>query len=234
MPDIRTLLIPAALGSAPPELSKRAVVRAVVQRGGPKLLEATLIPGALFYACLVWGSLGLAYLIAIAWIYGCLLRRLVGRQPVPSVLILGAIGITVRTALAVASGSAFVYFAQPILATVVMGGVFLASLIVGRPLIGRLAGDFWPITPEQAENPRVLSLFRGLTILWAGVNLTLATVAFALLLWLPLTAFLVAKQVSSLGITISAVAITIVWSHRTACQEGLVTAPRPRPAFVTA
>ena len=231
MSDIRSL-VPSVLAAAPPELSKRAVVLAVVRRGGPKLLEATVIPAVLFYACLVWGGLGLAYLIAVAWIYGCLLRRLVGRQPVSSVLILSAIGITVRTAIAVGSGSTFVYFAQPILATVVMGGVFLASLIVGRPLIGRLAGDFWPVTPEMAENPRVVSLFRGLTFLWAGVNLTLATVAFALLLWLPLTAFLVAKQVSSLGITVAAVAVTIIWSHRTACREGLVTAPQPRAAFV--
>jgi hypothetical protein len=220
-------------GAAPPELSKKTVVLAVVRRGGPKLLEATVIPGVLFYACLMWGGLGLAYLTAIAWIYGCLLRRLVQRRAVPLILVFGAIGITVRTVAAVGSGSTFIYFAQPILGTVVTGGVFLLSLVVGRPLIGRLAGDFWPITPEMAENPRVISLFRGLTALWAGVNLATATLTFVLFLCLPLATFVAVKQVSGLGITVTAIAVTIVWSHRIACSEGLVAAPQRRAALVT-
>ena len=215
----------------PPEVSKRAVVLAVARRGGPKILEATIIPGLLFYACLMWGGFGLAYLTAVAWIYGCLLRRLAQRKTVPAVLILGAIGISVRTAIAVASGSSFVYFVQPIVGTVATGGVFLASLVVGRPLIGRLAGDFWPITPEMAKNPRIESLFRKLTLLWGGVNLATAAMTFVLLLCLPLATFVAIKQVSGLGITVSAIALTIVWSHRTACGEGIVTAPRPRAAL---
>jgi hypothetical protein len=225
-------LCPALSGAGPPEFSKRGVVLAVVRRGGPKLLEATIIPGALFYLCLMFGGLGFAYLTAIAWIYGCVVRRLVWHRPIPSILILGAIGITVRTAVAVGSGSTFVYFAQPILGTVATGGVFLLSLVIGRPLIERLAGDFWPITPEMAENPRILALFRGLTILWAAVNLTTATLTFFLLLYLPLTTFVAVKQVSGLGITVAAIAVTITWSHRIACREGVLTAPPPRPALV--
>jgi hypothetical protein len=144
---------------------------------------------------------------------------------VSGILVLASVGITVRTAIAVGSGSTFVYFAQPIVGTVATGGVFLFSIVIGRPLIGRIAHDFWPITPEQAENPNVRSLLRGLTLLWAGVNLTTATVTFGLLLSLPLTTFVAAKQVTGLAVTITAIAVTIVWSHRTACNEGMVTAP---------
>lgn len=216
----------------PPEISKRAVLLAVVRRGGPKLLEATIIPGLLFYVCLVWGGLGLAYFAAISWVYGCVLHRLVRRREISTVLLLGLIGITVRTAVAIGSGSSFVYFAQPILGTVATGCAFLISLVVGRPLIGRLADDFWPITPEMAENPRVLSLFRGLTALWAGVNLATAALTFTLLLSLPLATFVVIKQVAGLGITVTAIAVTIRWSHRTACREGIVTAPPRRSALV--
>jgi len=109
-----------------------------------------------------------------------------------------------------------------------MGGVFLVSIAIGRPMIGRLATDFWPVTPEQADNPRVRSLFRGLTVLWAGVNLATATLTFVLLVWLPLETYVAVKQVSGLGITASAIAITIVWSHRTACREGMVRATPSR------
>jgi hypothetical protein len=46
-----------------------------------------------------------------------------------------------------------------------------------------------------------------------------------LLLWLPLSTFVVAKQVSGWAITLSAIALTIAWSHRTACSEGIVARP---------
>ena len=209
----------------PPVVSRRQVVAVVLRRGGPKLVEATLVPGVLFYVCLVWGGLGLAYLTALTWVYGCIGRRWVQRRPVSVLLVLAAVGITARTAVAVWSGSAFVYFVQPVAATVLTGAVFIVSLVIDRPLIGRFAGDFWPMTPEVAENPGVVSLFRGLTVLWAGVNLTTAALTLGLLLSLPLATFVAVKQVTGLGITVAAIAVTIIWSHRIACREGIVRAP---------
>jgi len=217
-----------AIVEAPPELSKRTIVAAIIRRGGPKLLEASIIPSLLFYTSLAFGSLGLAYLVAIAWTYGCLGGRLLRRQDVSGVLVLASVGITIRTALAVSSGSSFIYFAQPIVGTVVTGAVFLGSIAIGRPLIAKLAHDFWPITPEQAQNPRVRSLLCGLTVLWAGVNLATASVTFVLLVSLPLTTFVAAKQISGLAITLTAIAVTIVWSHRTACREGMISPSRSR------
>lgn len=224
-------LLPDPLGAvaAPPELAKRTVVWAVVQRGGPRLLEASIIPTMLFYTCLAWGSIGWAYAAAIAWTYGAVARRLVARQAVTGVLVLSSVGITIRTALAVGSGSTFVYFAQPIVGTVVTGLVFLGSIAVGRPLVAKLAHDFWPVTPEQAANPRVRRLLRRLTYLWAGVNLATATVTFALLVSMPLATFVALKQATGLAITGTAIAITIAAAHRTACREGMISPRRRGP-----
>jgi hypothetical protein len=209
----------------PPVVSRRQVLAVVVRRGGPKLVEATLVPGVLFYVCLVWGGLGLAYLTALTWVYGCLVRRWVQRRPISVLLALASVGITARTAVAVWSGSAFIYFVQPVAGTVLTGAVFVVSLVIDRPLVGRFAGDFWPMTPEVAENPGIVSLFRGLTVLWAGVNLTTAALTFGLLLSLPLATFVAVKQITGLGITVAAIAVTIIWSHRIACREGIVRAP---------
>lgn len=227
------VLVPGATTDGPPEppeLSKRTIVAAVLRRGGPRLLEASIIPSLIFYTALAWGSIGWAYLAAIAWTYGCVTRRLVGGEQVTGVLVLAAVSITIRTALAVGSGSTFVYFAQPIIGTVITGAVFLVSIALGRPLIAKLAHDFWPITPEQAEIPRVRTLMRSLTLLWAGVNLATATMTFILLMSLPLTTFVAAKQVSGLAITLTAIALTIAWSHRTAVDEGIVSATCRRRA----
>ena len=220
----RTAMDPAD----PPEVSKRQVVRVVVRRGGPKLLEATVVPAVLFYAALLWGGVGLAYVAAVLWIYGCVLWRVVRGRTVHTILILGAIGITLRTALAIGTGSTFVYFAQPIMLTVVTAGLFLATLWVGRPMIERLAGDFWPVTPEMAANPRVHALFRGLTLLWAGVNLANAILTFVLLVTVPLVTFVAVKQVVILGINAIAVMATISWAHHIACGEGIVARPGAR------
>ena len=214
-------------GEALPELKKRTIVASVAKRGGPRLLEASFIPSALFYTALSFGSIGAAYLVAIAWTYGCLGRRLWLGAPVTGVLVLASVGITLRTALAVGSGSTFVYFAQPIIVTIGTAAVFLVSIALGRPMIAKLAHDFWPITPEQSALPRVRRLMVGLTVLWAGVNLATASVTLVLLLSLDLTTFVAAKQVTGLAITLSAIAVTIVWSHRTARAEGIL-APGPR------
>src|SRR2546423_6481217 len=186
------------------EPSKLAIFAMVVRRSGPHLIEATIVPAVLFYVCLLAAGLGAAYIAALSWSYAALGRRVVGRDPVPPILVIGVIGITVRTLVAVISRSSFVYFFQPVLTSVAMGGVFLVSVAIGRPLIATLAHEFWPLSPEVAARPRVVRLFRRLTLLWAGVNLASAALTLGLLVSLPLGAFLAVKQLSALGVTAGA------------------------------
>jgi hypothetical protein len=211
------------------EPSKRGILASVVRRSGPHLFEATLVPAVLFYGCLVAVGLGAAYVVTLGWAYAALVRRIVRRDPVPPILVLSVVGITVRTAVAVISGSAFVYFLQPVLGSVAMGGVFLVSIAVGRPLIATLADEFWPITAEVHARPGVLRLFRRLTLLWAGVNLASAAVTTALLVSLPLGTFLALKQLFGLGLTAAAVFLTVSMALGTARREGLAAGPFPGP-----
>jgi hypothetical protein len=213
-----TLLVPRA------QPTRRSILVAIAVRSGPRLIEATVIPAILFYLCLTWASVSVAILVALGWSYIAVLRRLARHRPVPPILVLAVTGISVRTLVALASGSTFIYFLQPILTTVVMGGVFLLSLAVGRPLVGRLASEFCPLTPEDAMRPAVARLFRGLTVLWAGVNLASATTTLVLLLFLPVATFVAAKTISGLFITCLGIAWTVSWSLRTARREGMVPA----------
>ncbi|MCU1463590.1 MAG: putative rane protein [Acidimicrobiales bacterium] len=209
----------------PPELSKLGIFAAVVRRCGPHLIEATVVPAVVFYACLVAFGLGAAYVGALTWSYAALARRLVRHQAVPALLVLSVIGLTVRTLVAIVSHSSFLYFFQPVLATVAMGGVFLVSVGIGRPLIGRLADEFWPITEEMAVHPGVLRLFRDLTLLWAAVNLVSAALTLCLLVTLPIGAFVAVKQLSGLAISGGAVFLTISRSLATARREGFAAQP---------
>ncbi len=143
-----------------PVVSKLSVFFAVVARSAPRLIEASLIPSALFYCCLVFVGIGAAYAAAVLWLYAAVASRLVRHRPVPPLLVLGAIGITVRTTVAIASGSTFFYFAQPVLGSLVVGCVFLVSIAVGRPMVQALALEFWPLTPDMLAHPAVGRLLR--------------------------------------------------------------------------
>src|SRR5687767_13097497 len=212
-------------------LSRAAVFWSVVRRSGPHLLEASLIPTALFYGCLTIAGLGTAYAAALLWLYASVLVRLVTHRPIPPLLVLGVIGITVRTTVAVASGSSFVYFAQPVASSLVMAGVFLISIALGRPMIEKLALEFWPLTPELLALPSVSRLLRGLTFLWAGVNLAIGLTTLTLLVSVPLATYVAVKQLASLAITGVGIAITIDRSLRVARDEGYVIEPDVAPRF---
>lgn len=216
----------------PPEFSKRAILAAVVRRSGPHLIEATVIPAVLFYCCLIAFGLGAAYGAALGWSYAAVARRKLSHRPVPPMLVLGVIGITVRTLVAIVSRSPFIYFFQPVLGSVAMACVFLISVGIGRPLIGRLAGEFWPMTPEVAARPRVLRLFRNLTLMWGALNLASAALTLTFLVSLPLGVFLAAKQVSAFGITALGVFVTVSMSLTTGRREGLAAVAlwQPSPA----
>jgi hypothetical protein len=170
----------------------------------------------------------------VGWAYAAVVRRIVRRDAIPPILVLSIVGITIRTLVAVVSRSSFVYFFQPVLGSVAMGGVFLISIAVGRPLIATLAGEFWPITAEVHARPGVVRLFRRLTLLWAGVNLASAVLTTGLLVSLPLGAFLAMKQLCGLGLTATAVLLTVSMSLRTARREGLAGGPSPIPIPIPA
>ena len=206
---------------------KLSVIGAVTKRLVPYLVEATFIPLLLFYLFLMTIDLTAAFLAAMAWTYATMARRLVGRRPIPALLVLSCLGITMRTALYFGSGSSFVYFVQPILRTGLTAVVLGASVLVGRPLIARFASDFCPLTPEVQVRPGIVKLFRRLTYIWAGVNLVAATVSLTLLLTVPTAIFVGTATLAAWALTCTGVVLTVTDAIRTARSEGLATAIGP-------
>jgi uncharacterized membrane protein len=189
-------------------------LRAMARHALPGLVEASLIPLAVFYGALwvvgVWGAL----LAALAWSYTAIARRLVTRTPIPGLLLLGAAGLTARTIMALVSGSVFVYFLQPTLTTVLIAGVFLVSVPAGRPLAERLAGDFCPLPETFMASPPVRRFFARITVLWAFVQLSNAAFSIWLLVTQPVQTYVVARTAASWVLTGGAiVASTLYFKH---------------------
>jgi Protein of unknown function (DUF3159) len=219
--------------TAAPRLAKGPILAAVARRGIPNLVEATIFPAVLFVVVLATLGTGAAMIAVLAWSYGAILRRLLLGRRVPAILVLATLGLTIRTLVGLASGSTFAYFVQPIATTVALAALFLGSVFVRRPVIGRLADDFCPISAEVATRPAIMRLFTGLTVLWAGVHVATAATTFGMLVSLSVPMFVTLKTIACFAITAAAIVVTVVWALNTARREDLVFAPHdPAPVLV--
>jgi len=174
-----------------------------------------LVPLVLFYLAL-WalGPTG-AICAALAWNYLALARRIWKRERLPGILLIATLGLTARSVLALASGnSLFVYFLQPSLATALLGGAFLLSVPLGRPLAEKLAHDFVPLPAWFVTRPRVHKLFVRISLLWALVSLANAAGTIALLVNVPITTYLAAKTGLSAFLTLGGIVVSSWWFRR--------------------
>lgn len=208
--------------------SRWRVARAVGLRLVPALIEATLIPTVIFYSVLVsTRQLAWAILAILVWSYAAVVRRALSGRPIPALLMLVCLGVTIRTFVFLFSGNTFVYFAQPILGTLATATAFGASAVIGRPLIGRFADDFCPLAADVRSRPAISRLFRRLTLLWAAVNLVSAITSVTLLLTVPVPVFVGTRTAAAWVLTFTGVLVTCSESVRVARREGLATAVSP-------
>jgi hypothetical protein len=181
-----------------------------------------VVPGVLFYVSLTMLNVWAALVAALAWCYGAITWRAVTKRRISGLMTLTVVGLTARTALALASGSTFLYFLQPVLSNVVVASLFLLSLATARPVVARLAGDFYPMSADVAKRPRIQQLFRRLTLLWASVSLVKAVITLWLLQSQNLANFVVFKSVLLLALTIGGVLVTVAAAVRVARHENLL------------
>jgi intracellular septation protein A len=197
-------------------------LRSILRRVGMNLLVACVIPGIVFYSMFtafgVWPAIG----ASLVWSYGAIaVRALTGRRA-SGMLLLTAGVLTLRTVVALASHSTFIYFLQPVLTDLLIGTAFLASALTARPVVARLAGDFYPLTDELHARPALRRLFRRLTLLWATALLAKAVVVYVLLVSQPLATFVLAKSILVPITNASCIALTVLAATAVARHEGLL------------
>ncbi|MFW2334793.1 VC0807 family protein [Ilumatobacter sp.] len=200
------------------------VVWAVVRRLFPYLVEATLIPTAMYYAGLVTVGQMWGILAAAACTYVSVSRRILRRRPVPGLLVVASVGISVRVAMYLVNESAFVYFVQPIIKTIATALLFAISVLIGKPLVARFAADFCAFGDDVGGRPAIVSLFRRLTFLWAGAQVTIAAANLTLLLTVPVAVFVGTAAATAWTVMCAGVVITVADAVRTTRNDGLRTA----------
>jgi hypothetical protein len=172
---------------------------------GLSLLVACVIPAVVFYSVFAAAGVWVAILAALGWSYGAIAWRALTGRRTSGLLILTAIVMTGRTVIALATDSTFLYFLQPIISDGVVGTTFLLSLATARPLVARLAGDFYPMDHELSMRPRIRRLFWHLTMMWAVLCLGKAAMTMWLLQSTSLDTFVLVKSITMLSINALAV-----------------------------
>ncbi|MHB8682594.1 MAG: VC0807 family protein [Acidimicrobiales bacterium] len=187
----------------------------------PSLIEGTIGPGALFYLVLVTAGFHGALIAALGWSYLAAARRIVRRERLPGLLLLGIVLVSLRTAVSFATGSAFVYFIQPTAGTFLVAVIFLVTAVLGRPLVERLAHDFCPLDPELTSRPFLRRFFVRVSLLWCIVLTTNAGFVLWLLLRSSLQAFVLERTVVSTVLTAGGIALSVIWFVRAMKEHGI-------------
>lgn len=207
---------PVERRAAPPRL------RDVMARVAVSLATAVVAPTALFAAALVTFNVTTAVLVALAWMTAVMGWRWTAGRPVSGLLLLTMGIMTLKTGITLATGNTFIYFVQPVFVDLVVATVFLGSLCSARPIVTRLASDFYPMDAAIAERPDVRALFRGLTLMWGLVILAKGIITLWLLVSLSTVSFVLIKGGAIVTLTLTAVLVTVVWSVIIGRQGGLL------------
>lgn len=217
--------LPSCQAAAPATLREEQPhphLRAIISRLAMNLTVACVIPALLFYVTLVWFNISAAVLVALAWAYAAILWRRATGRATSGLLLLTAAVLTLRTAFTLATGNTFVYFFQPVISDALLAVIFLLSLASARPVVARLAADFYPMNNDVAARPRIRRLFWNLTLMWALVGLAKGAVTLWLLQTQSVVDFVLFKNLIIISLTVLAVAATVYASAVVARREGLL------------
>ena len=209
----------------------RPALRQVIKHISLAILVANVIPSALFYACLNAGNIWLALSSALLWCYGAMAWRMSTGRAMSGLLVLTLIGLTGKTIFAFASGSTAFYFWQPALTEVAVALLFAASLLTARPLVARVAGDFYPMDDELRSRPRIQQLFWRLTLLWAFIVGAKAIASVWLLSTVSTTTYASLKSIIAPSTAVVGAIVTVLISVHAARREGLLPGRHAVPAF---
>jgi hypothetical protein len=182
--------------------------RPILRHAAGRMFLVTLLPMAVFYWSLAVFGLRPAALVTAALYYAALLTRVVRKKPVLAAALLAAGLLSLRTVVVFCTGSAFLYFIQPVIGTVAVATLFAATAIAGRPVLDRLAHDFCAFPAEMSVHLRQARFFNRLSVVWATTYTINAIGTVWLLTNASLNGFILFKSVLGPAITVAAAAVS--------------------------
>ncbi len=207
--------------TAVPQVIHLASPRTMLAHAARTLLLVSAIPMAVFYLTLSTVGLAAAVAVTAGWYYAGLLIRVARRRPVMGAALLGAGLMTVRAFVTFWTGSAFLFFLQPVAGTIATATALALTALAGRPLLERLIHDFVPLPGPLTDRLRESRFFDYTSLIWSVVYLINAGGTVWLLTNASLGGFLVLKTLLSPLLSGTAVAASYLLFRVLLRREGV-------------
>ena len=115
-------------------------------RGLPQFVGEAVAPVLVFFG--VWKLAGLGpAIVASSVVYLALAVLLLRRGRDVTLIAIGAVFVVIQAIVGLASHSATVYLAQPVVLSALWSLAYFVSVAIGRPLIGVFASAWYPFPP---------------------------------------------------------------------------------------
>jgi intracellular septation protein A len=185
----------------------------IAWRGVPQVVDA-LIPLGLFLLVNAFADIVPAMLAGLAWSIFAVLRRVANSRRVPAIVIVTGALLALRLTIVVVTGSPFLYFLQPTIGTALVALAFLVSVVVGRPLTRRFAGDFLALPATLVRQPHAHRFFVRNSLMWAVVGGCNAAFTYFLLVALSSSEFAITQTALQIIVTVVTVGVSVLWFRR--------------------
>ena len=197
--------------------------RFLLQHGLPTFAVEGFAPVLVFYG--LWRVAPLAVAICAATaLSGAIVWWQARRGRGGGLAIVTAIFLIIQAVVALAAHSATVYLAQSVVFSACWGVAYLASVAVGRPLVGVFANVWYPFPPAFRASAPYRREFGFQSIVWGVYCLARAALRLAALLGPGVGGFVVVSLVTGAPVAVALV-VWGIWHARRAFQALARDAP---------
>lgn len=189
----------------------------MLQRGLPTFAVEGFAPVVLFYC--VWKVASLApAIVAATMLSGAIVWWQGRRGRGGGLAVVTTIFLLIQAAVGLASQSATVYLAQPVVLSACWGVAYFGSVAVGRPLVGVFASIWYPFPPEFRASEPYRREFGLQSVVWGAYCLARAGLRLAALLGPGVGTFVVVSLLTGLPV-VFALVFWGIWHARRSFQQ---------------
>jgi Protein of unknown function (DUF3159) len=205
--------------------------RSLLERGLPQFGVESVVPVVVFYGA--WKLLGLAGAVACGTAIALLIAGWqIRRSRGGALAIATVIFVVIQALVALAAHSATVYLAQPVVLSACWRLVYLASVLVGRPLIGVFANAWYPFPTEFRATTPYRHEMGMQSVIWGVYCLARAALRLVVLLRSGIGSFVLVSTVTGTPIIIALVFWGLWHARRTFTRLANPQPPPPLPRVV--
>jgi hypothetical protein len=187
--------------------------RSILLGGAPRFAREAFGPVVVFYVG--WKLGGLVAGIVLASAVGIALDLYERRRGRAGALALVSVAfVLVQAVVGLATDSAAVYLAQPVIASAIWGVANIASALVGRPLAGVFADAWYPFPPKIRASRTYRRVFGIESVVWGTYLLARSGIRMLVLAGSGVGTFAVVQLATGVPFTIALVLWSVWYATR--------------------